>query len=1096
MRTNGHGEILASQAGAFATGHDSVRLARRAGGGGFWDYVTGAIPDKGYEKVSTIQTVESVETPWWLRYCIPLTCFFCCFLPLLILGIGTTQVVVLGSPAPKFKPPTSNNDLMTPPVSDNNDLVTGFQYPPADIIYGSKDYEQWRVVMKEDVFKVQLPDMCTTGLNWILEDLPPHVMIMANETSGNPDCSFVMYFTLAVKELVSAVEVKWYLGASSSGESAREHLTLHLIPADATLVCADNSWEKKLTLQTGQRMKVLLSQGSKDKSWYLMSRPGDKVQEIDSYNAVVQPQGYHIYDMVVTEEWQGYEDVVFVYATEPQIKDLLPRTSSGEDEQRTMVGFATCTIHLQTVAKPIEDYDCDTGYYTFQKSWSPARQHWCCDKYGRGCPPTTTPLSYDCVLGLETFLDTWSVAQRAWCCMNEEVACNAPTTTAPYVCDANGQKDTWSLEKLAWCCDNKKIGCMTTAAPVVYQCIEEDLKDWSLLEHVACCSRDKKFCPTLPVTSTTSLPFNCFHSNIEQWSGPKKDWCCDHLNLGCPELPTTTTYHEDCSAGIVEEWSSLKADWCCRYQGFGCPTTTVLTTTHINCHQELAVEYWSKDMVQYCCAMEQIGCPTAPKLIDMWILFAGPRGLLPTLDKHYTVKQDDSIWGAKCGGNADECGHLYRIDLKGVEHNNLGGNGPDSGKEGLFYTAEGTYSENGLRLYDYVTVEIHDMKNPEMLYTPWLAAENGIGGRGFAQITQISGNSVEVAISFKNKAGEPLDIHGKELRITVYDMDTGLSGGGVEYVTASGFSEYLRTPDTTVALASGSDQSTATFKATMFGDGRDNPSDAMTLTGYHKSKSVVLVYRKTSSLILKLGSSPLTNSQKGPRFTMFAFTDALDYSFAKIGCIVRAIPEEEKDDVDCNHPVQAPALPAAVPEYLPPIIVHAAAPATPSFDCQVGLGDWFEAWPKGKKDYCCSNFQLGCTAYDCSDALTDRSWVSRWTDAKKAWCCDNEKLGCAPYDCSQNLANWEVVWGLEQKQYCCKTEHIACAPFNCDLDHVTSWSPAKQTFCCKYESKGCDTTTPEPFNCQEDLHDMKAGWSKAKKAYCCNEDPAACGLSV
>jgi len=35
-------------------------------------------------------------------------------------------------------------------------------------------------------------------------------------------------------------------------------------------------------------------------------------------------------------------------------------------------------------------YDCDVGFETWQESWSPGEQRWCCDNFGKGCPGPTS----------------------------------------------------------------------------------------------------------------------------------------------------------------------------------------------------------------------------------------------------------------------------------------------------------------------------------------------------------------------------------------------------------------------------------------------------------------------------------------------------------------------------------------------------------------------------------------------------------------------------------------------------------------------------------------------------------------------------------
>eukprot|EP00405_Crypthecodinium_cohnii_P014743 CAMPEP_0206460006 /NCGR_PEP_ID=MMETSP0324_2-20121206/24509_1 /ASSEMBLY_ACC=CAM_ASM_000836 /TAXON_ID=2866 /ORGANISM="Crypthecodinium cohnii, Strain Seligo" /LENGTH=305 /DNA_ID=CAMNT_0053931655 /DNA_START=90 /DNA_END=1004 /DNA_ORIENTATION=+ len=121
-----------------------------------------------------------------------------------------------------------------------------------------------------------------------------------------------------------------------------------------------------------------------------------------------------------------------------------------------------------------EPFDCMSGYFAWQKTWSPGQQLWCCDHYQRGCAVTTTPVPYDCEDGYPYDVPQWETSKKAWCCEHERVACPGDVSINPANEFHNCQEDyqtwftSWTSRKKAWCCQHENVACsppVTTAAP-------------------------------------------------------------------------------------------------------------------------------------------------------------------------------------------------------------------------------------------------------------------------------------------------------------------------------------------------------------------------------------------------------------------------------------------------------------------------------------------------------------------------------------------------------------------------------------------------------------------------------------------------------
>jgi len=255
-----------------------------------------------------------------------------------------------------------------------------------------------------------------------------------------------------------------------------------------------------------------------------------------------------------------------------------------------------------------EPYDCDAAFNNWKAAWSVSKKTYCCSHHGKGCPPATTDSPYHCHLGQVRF---WSLEKKAYCCDHYSLGCAPDTTSAPYDCRAGASnwEQGWSDGKKTWCCQRFNMGCPTTEP---YDCTKNlatwELA-WSLRQQTYCCRQHQRGC-----TTTTSLPYDCDagFSNWEAgWSSSKKVWCCQHASKACV---TTTTLPYDCSANLVNwqnAWSNLKKAWCCKHVQRGCETTTTKSSLPYDCDAGFSnwQAGWSIGKKVWCCKAMSRGCP-------------------------------------------------------------------------------------------------------------------------------------------------------------------------------------------------------------------------------------------------------------------------------------------------------------------------------------------------------------------------------------------------------------------------------------------------------------------------------------------------------
>merc|ERR1712117_412487 len=75
--------------------------------------------------------------------------------------------------------------------------------------------------------------------------------------------------------------------------------------------------------------------------------------------------------------------------------------------------------------------DCVSGRESWQVSWSPTKQAYCCRTTGFGCMVSTTPPfvnpgpvdPYNCADGFDNWVKAWANGKKSWCCQNFRIGC-------------------------------------------------------------------------------------------------------------------------------------------------------------------------------------------------------------------------------------------------------------------------------------------------------------------------------------------------------------------------------------------------------------------------------------------------------------------------------------------------------------------------------------------------------------------------------------------------------------------------------------------------------------------------------------------------
>lgn len=354
----------------------------------------------------------------------------------------------------------------------------------------------------------------------------------------------------------------------------------------------------------------------------------------------------------------------------------------------TMDGKAnTCRVHVQNLKQwtyqPTGAADpCGMAYDEVRRKCATCEH---CDRLDSCPPPTSTRTVtstvtelWDCTAGLAGAA-AWPLAKQRYCCDHHGQGC-PHTTRPPYVCEASDAKD-WGYFKKEWCCKNAKLGCdatldtsttivvaadagrtyaaggaATTVAP--FDCAGAGSgaeQGWAQERQAWCCRNRGTACPTAAPGGTggePAEPWNCvagYSSWRTSWNQAKKDWCCANFEMGCPEEgggADAATASFDCLDGFAdwqEEWSKKKKAWCCRHRSLGCDAAmpavvpvfddlaavaategasaaavhaaadsaaTAPTDARYDCVDKLLFwkQSWSYERKEWCCKHKKLGC--------------------------------------------------------------------------------------------------------------------------------------------------------------------------------------------------------------------------------------------------------------------------------------------------------------------------------------------------------------------------------------------------------------------------------------------------------------------------------------------------------
>jgi hypothetical protein len=217
---------------------------------------------------------------------------------------------------------------------------------------------------------------------------------------------------------------------------------------------------------------------------------------------------------------------------------------------------------------------------------------------------------------------------------------------------------------------------------------------------------------------------------------------------------------------------------------------------------------------------------------------------------------------------------LVKVDFALAENtnNNLGGLGPQTGEEGLYYQNVATANAAG-DVYDLRVTVFGDS------YTPNNAKNNGENGH-YGQINVACGTSVNLKFQFiDQKTGEPAAL--ERFMISFFDMDQGRFGGGEEHIIL--WPGYASTLLSTVTEVQKTDvpcpQGVGTcekFSSSTGGVGADNPKDPLVLTEQQAARTFAVYYEGVSEFMVTLTAG----AGKGGR--NFLFTGMSEVAYADV----------------------------------------------------------------------------------------------------------------------------------------------------------------------------------------------------------------------
>jgi len=219
------------------------------------------------------------------------------------------------------------------------------------------------------------------------------------------------------------------------------------------------------------------------------------------------------------------------------------------------------------------------------------------------------------------------------------------------------------------------------------------------------------------------------------------------------------------------------------------------------------------------------------------------------------------------------CGTTLALD--GVEHNNLGGQGPDLGPEGIVWYGREILGNGKVKR------KIHVEAHAESEYKPLKHPDPHNGVRGeFGQVVVPSGHDVKIRFRFKDSyTGRTLTMH--KAAISFYDLDQGRHNNSREFVHVFGKHEVKMVSKSKRDFELDHVDGHLAFMANHFGTASGNPHTPEHLTHKQKDRAVIFRFTDVDHILVQFGST------KGPAFRKFnfAFMDSM-------GCHLREVQHE------------------------------------------------------------------------------------------------------------------------------------------------------------------------------------------------------------